>query len=121
MGSKTYQSIGKVLSGRENIILSRDKNFLVAGARVVHSVEEVLGLCTKEEELFIIGGVEIYTLFLPYVEKLYITEVDKVVEAITSFPNLPKWPEDPTGFKQIAVGSWQVDEGERFRFTRWSK
>lgn len=79
MGRNTWQSIGRLLPQRNNIILSRNRNLIVpAEACVVHSIEECLLLAKKllpNEELMIIGGKEIYNLFLPLATKIYLTKV----------------------------------------------
>lgn len=83
MGRKTFESIGKPLPGRRNVILTRDKGFRVEGAEVVHTVEEVL---KRQEDLFIIGGATIYEQFMPYAEKLYITKIEAEFEGDAFFP-----------------------------------
>ncbi|WP_312582972.1 dihydrofolate reductase, partial [Staphylococcus aureus] len=72
LGRKNLESIGRALPGRRNIILTRDKGFSFNGCEIVHSIEDVFELCNSEEEIFIFGGEQIYNLFLPYVEKMYI-------------------------------------------------
>ncbi|EZT93402.1 dihydrofolate reductase, partial [Staphylococcus aureus] len=75
LGRKNLESIGRALPGRRNIILTRDKGFSFNGCEIVHSIEDVFELCNSEEEIFIFGGEQIYNLFLPYVEKMYITKI----------------------------------------------
>jgi len=89
MGDKTYESIGKLLPDRKNIILSLDKNYTVKGAEVRNSLEKVLKEYeNSEEEIFVIGGGIIYKLALPFADKLYITLVeDSPVDADTFFPD----------------------------------
>lgn len=87
MGRKTYLSIGRPLPNRTNVILTRDKHFKVEGCQVVYSIEEVLEL-SKQENLFIIGGAEIYEQFLPYADKLYLTYIRKSFDGDTFFPEL---------------------------------
>jgi len=98
MGRKTYDSIGKPLPKRRNVILTRDKSFAVEGCEVVHSVEEALerfggGSSAADDELFVIGGAEVYSLFLPHADKLYITEIAHRFEADTFLPeiDLSQW------------------------------
>ena len=76
MGRKTFESIGKVLPNRKNIIVTRDKKYKVNNAEIAHSIEEALTLCKKDDEVFIIGGSEIYKQVMSFTDKLYITEVD---------------------------------------------
>jgi len=88
MGRKTFESIGKPLDGRKNIILTRDRGYAKEGCTVVHSIEEALKMIQDEEECFIIGGAEIYSAFLPYTQKLYITYIDHEFEGDTYFPEI---------------------------------
>src|SRR5690554_1978061 len=62
MGRKTFESVGKPLPNRRNIIITRKADYEVSGAEVVHSLEEALNLCNPDEENFIVGGAEIYSL-----------------------------------------------------------
>ncbi|UTI40725.1 dihydrofolate reductase [Niallia sp. RD1] len=93
LGRKNFQSIGKALSKRRNIVISRDRELVFDGCEMAHSLDEVFKLCEKEEEIFIFGGEEIYRIFLPYVEKMYITNIHAEFEGDTFFPNvdLSKW------------------------------
>jgi len=84
MGRKTYESIGKPLPGRENIVLSR-RMPETQGITVIHSLDE-LKEPTDGRDLFVIGGEEIYRLLLPKVQELYVTKVPRVIEGDTSFP-----------------------------------
>lgn len=89
MGRKTFESIGKVLPNRKNIIITRDKKYKIDNAETVHSIEEALTLCKKENEVFVIGGSEIYKQAMSFADKLYITEVeteDKKADAF--FPEI---------------------------------
>src|SRR3989344_3009172 len=76
MGRKTFESIGRPLPNRKNIVITRDKNYLHDGTDVVHSLEEALKLVSKEEkEIFIIGGAEIFRQVMSIADRLYITHV----------------------------------------------
>jgi len=79
MGRKTYDSIGSPLKGRRNIVLSRSTERLVAGATVVASPDEALAAAGRAEEVFVIGGAEVYALFLPMASRLYVTQVSNVL------------------------------------------
>lgn len=94
MGRKTFESIGRPLPNRRNIVITRDADYVKEGIEVMNSMESALALLAQqpEENIFIIGGAEIYKSFMPYVEKLYITHVEsEFPEADTSFPTI-----DPT-------------------------
>jgi len=93
LGRKNYESIGKALCKRRNIVLTKDKNLSFEGCEMAHSINEVFELCKNEEEIFIFGGEEIYKTFLPYVEKMYITNIHEEFEGDTFFPQVDysKW------------------------------
>lgn len=90
MGRKSYESIGRPLPKRTNVIVTRDPFFMASNCLVVHSVEEGLQLAldNNEDEAFIIGGGEIYKLAMPFVDRLYLTEVDLEVEGAVFFPEV---------------------------------
>ena len=90
MGRKSFQSIGKPLPKRTNIIITRDPFFIATGCITTHSIEEALGVAydNGEEEAFIIGGAQIYELSIPYLDKLYYTEIDAEPEGDVFFPEL---------------------------------
>jgi dihydrofolate reductase len=86
MGRKTFESIGKPLPGRENIILTRKEEYQASGCRVVHSTESMSGL--DQGEIFVIGGAEIFKEMLPYADRLYITMIHGSFEGDTFFPEI---------------------------------
>jgi dihydrofolate reductase len=88
MGRKTYESIGRLLPGRRNIIVTRNKTFKIEGAEVVDSIEKALKSAKMEEKVFIIGGAEIYNQSLEHVTELYRTLVKHEFEADTFFPRI---------------------------------
>jgi len=100
LGRKNYDSIPskfKPLPNRTNIVVTRQKNFHAPGCIVVDSVEKGLKIAKEnsEQETFIIGGAEIYKLGLPHADRLYLTEIDAVIEGDTYFPHIDerKWRE----------------------------
>ena len=90
MGRKSYESIGKALPNRRNIIVTRNVEFEAPGCEVVNSVEEAIALCSSESEVFISGGGEIYKAALPLCDRLYITEISQSYEGSTVFPEIDK-------------------------------
>lgn len=88
MGRRTWESIGKPLPGRANIVMTRHGSYAAEGARVVHSREEALAAAGEVRELFVIGGGDIYEQFLPIAARVHLTQVDAVVEGDTRFPVL---------------------------------
>lgn len=117
MGRKTFESIGRPLPNRKNIVLTRDMNFNPEGVTVIHSFDEALALCKAEEDLFIIGGGEIYSLFLPYADYLYITLVDKVIDGDTDFPAYAQQFE----LIKSTAGQTTTEDGHSFAFTIWKR
>ncbi|WP_064091373.1 dihydrofolate reductase [Rossellomorea aquimaris] len=90
MGRKTFDSIGKPLPNRENVILTRNTDFSQRGCIVLHRVEDVLQLAeANERETFIMGGKEVYRQFIPYVDKLYVTVIHNEFEGDTYMPSIP--------------------------------
>ena len=90
MGRKTFDSLPKALPGRKNIVISSNAEYQAQGATVVTSVEEALQIADNEE-IFVIGGGKIYAEFLPYADKLYLTEIDaECDDADTYFPQFNK-------------------------------
>ena len=90
MGRKTYESIGKPLPNRTNIVITRNKNYKAEGCIVAHSLEEALKAAkeNKETEAFIIGGAEIFKEALPIADKIYLTKIHKNFEGDTFFPTI---------------------------------
>ncbi len=121
MGRKTFESIGKVLPNRTHVILTRDHHFNPEGVLVVHSLEEALKFCKEQEaqgkKVFVAGGGEIYSLFLPYADKLYLTFVDKEIEGDTDFPDYEK---DFVLIETIQPKEVAPD-GTTYCFTIWHK
>lgn len=75
MGRKTYQSIGRPLPGRTNIIITRQLDFWADGCKIAHSLHEGIALCPPNDEIFIIGGANIFAQALPYAGKIYLTRI----------------------------------------------
>lgn len=90
MGRKTFESLGRVLPNRKHIIFSQNPDFKVnnENVEVVHSLLQIQDLIEGKEEAFVIGGAMIYNLLMPYVTKMYVTEIDKEFEGDTFFPKI---------------------------------
>lgn len=95
MGRKTYESIGKPLPNRQNIILTNARYLQLPGCDVVHSVNEALDISENAQEIMIIGGGEIYKLFMPLVSTMHITYVHTQLPGDVAFPifNQNEWQE----------------------------
>jgi len=97
MGRKTFESIGKPLSGRTNIVITRQKEFQCCGTTVVHSVEEALLDHENEKEAFVIGGAEIFRQALPFADRIYLTRIEKDFEGDTKLFEI-----DPAVWKETS-------------------
>ena len=85
MGRKTYDSIGRLLPGRENIVITRNSELRIEGATLCSSLDEAINHCKNKnlEEVFIIGGAQIFNEALSKIDKLYLTVIDKDIEGDT--------------------------------------
>ena len=86
MGRKTWQSLGRPLPGRQNIVLTRDTAFEAPGATVIHDVTDLQEMELQSPEVMVIGGAQIYELMLPHMSALYVSEVQGEWPADTYFP-----------------------------------
>jgi dihydrofolate reductase len=93
MGRKTYESIGRPLPGRHNIVLTRNEDFVAEGCTVVHSIGEAKTAVDEEQELMVIGGAYLYEQMLPLADCLYLTYIEAAIGGDTYFPEftLKEW------------------------------
>ncbi|CAH0121411.1 MULTISPECIES: dihydrofolate reductase [unclassified Paenibacillus] len=105
MGRKTFESIGKPLPNRTNVVLTRSRDFRHEGCTIVRSLEEALALAEREP-LMVIGGAEIYRLLLPYADRLLVTEIDHSFAGGDAF--FPEWDEDEWRIVESVPGT--IDE-----------
>ncbi|MCK5893497.1 MAG: dihydrofolate reductase [Endozoicomonadaceae bacterium] len=112
MGRKTFDSLGKPLSGRTNIVITRDGEYQREGVSIVYSLEEAMilaediALINGYEEAMVIGGEQIYRKALPLADRLYLTRIHRSVEGDAFFPKL-----EPSEWKEVACED-RVVEGE---------
>jgi dihydrofolate reductase len=104
MGRKTYESVGKPLPNRRNIIITR-QDIAIEGCEVVNSIKAALELCKTEREVFIVGGAEIYKQSLHLTDRIYLTVVHKQFEGDSFFPEIKK-----TDWVQVSREDHQPDE-----------
>ncbi len=97
MGRKTFESLGRVLPNRKHVVFTQNPNFKVddVNVKIVHSLSDIQEYVEDKNENFVIGGEKIYNLLMPYVNKMYITEIHKDFDGDTFFPNvdLESWKE----------------------------
>ena len=95
MGRKTFESIGRILPNRKHVIFTNNTDFNInnENVEIVHSMLQIQQYIESEEECFVIGGAMIYNLLMPYVTKMYVTQIDEEFEGDTFFPKIDeeKW------------------------------
>ncbi|MBC7803594.1 MAG: dihydrofolate reductase [Candidatus Parcubacteria bacterium] len=116
MGRRTWESLGKPLPGRENIVISRRPGFEAPGASVAASLEAAIALCTGEPVAFVIGGAEIYAIALPIADGVVLTEIHREYEGDTHFPDF-----DRKSWRAVQKETHTSGEGVRFDFVRYEK
>lgn len=111
MGRKTFESIGKPLPNRRNVIVTRDVSYVAEGVEVVHSLTEAIDLFKYDinDEIFVIGGAEIYKQAMDHADRLYITHVDGAFDADAFFP-----PISPAFWKEISHEHHEQNEKNLF-------
>ncbi len=115
MGRKTFQSIGRTLPGRQNVVITRDKTFNADGQydlTVVGSIDEALVKLHSEKEVFILGGGEIYKQSIDSVDTIYITLVHTVIDGDVYFPEI-----DKSKFDLVWEEKHLADEKNKFDYT----
>ncbi|SFT05079.1 dihydrofolate reductase [Sphingobacterium wenxiniae] len=118
MGRKTFESIGKPLPERRNIVITRDQNWLVDDVDVANSIQEVMLYCRDEREIYIIGGANIYEQTLPLAHKVLLTRVHTTIDGDAYFPELPT---DQWELKQQEYHSKDEKHAYDFTFEVWEK
>lgn len=88
MGRKTFESLGRLLPGRQTVIVTRNPDYKVDGAIVVHSLEQAMSVSSADSEAFLIGGAELYQQSLPLAKRLYLTMIDAEFEGDAYFPEI---------------------------------
>ena len=119
MGRKTWDSLPdrfRPLPGRRNIVVTRNPEWVAAGAERVDSIREALVLLVDEEHVYVIGGAEIYAAALPYADEFAITDVDLAVDGDTHFP---AW--ERRAYDLVASEEHVADDGTRFAFTTYRR
>lgn len=87
MGRRTWESIGRLLPGRTTVIVTRQRGYSAPGAKIVHSLDDAIAACGRDEEIFVIGGAELYAQALPRAGRLYLTTVDADIAGDTFMPD----------------------------------
>src|SRR5687768_13592207 len=116
MGRKTWQSIGRPLPGRRNIVVTRNPSFEVVGAETAPDLASALHRVADAPKVFVIGGAELYAAALPLADELVLTEIDADFEADRYFP-----PWDRRRFRQIARADHRSPDGLAYSFVTYTR
>ena len=120
MGRKTFDSLGRALAGRKNIVITRKPDWEAPGAVAVKSIEDALFLAgeTDAKEVMVIGGGEIYKALFPKANRIYLTRVEAEPEADTFFPAI-----DPGQWKLVSQKNYEADEKNdyNYSFQTWER
>lgn len=112
MGRRTFESIGRPLPGRRNMVLSRQTDWTAENVEVVPSVDAAVTLLAGVQQLMVIGGAEVYRQCLPLADKLYITQVHSEIEGDAFFPEL-----DEQDWLQISLDEHYADDTNPFNYS----
>ena len=112
MGRKTWESIGRALPGRQNIVITRQPDFVAEGCDVVSSVDSAIAAAGDADEIMVIGGSQIYDMALPQAGRLYLTRVHAEVEGDTFFPAV-----DESEWQLVSNELHAADERNEFDFS----
>lgn len=116
MGRKTWESLGKALSGRENIVVTRAPGYDAPGASVASSLDGALALCAGEPTVFVIGGGELYSAALPLADGLVLTEIQRDYAGDARFPRF-----DRSAWRETQRKPQTSADGLRFDFVLYEK
>ena len=118
MGRNTYESIGKPLPGRPNIIITRNPDYEVEGAHVVNTVEEAFALATQltspdeDAEIAVIGGAQIFQKVLPVADRIYLTLLNTEMEGDVFFPEFPR-----QDWQEVARENWPATDANPYTWS----
>ena len=116
MGRKTFESIGRPLPGRHNIVLTRDPLWRTTGVDAASSFQVALALASTAPKVFVIGGTQAWTEALPFADELILTEIDADLDGDTFFP-----PWDKTRFKETAREAGSDSSSLRFNYVNYTR
>lgn len=111
MGRKTYDSVGKPLPKRRNIVITQQA-ISIEGCEVVSSIEDALALCAHEDEVFIVGGAQIYRQAIPLTDRIYLTVIDQDFDGDTFFPEL-----NADDWRETERENFEPDEKNKYRYS----
>ncbi len=109
MGRRTYESIGRALPGRLNVVVTRDRSFAAAGVAIAHSLDDALAACGDVPEVMVIGGGALYREAMPRATRIHLTQIHAAIAGDTHFPTL-----DPAVWHETAREERAADEGNAY-------
>jgi dihydrofolate reductase len=112
MGRKAFEAIGRPLPGRHNIVMTRNPSYTASGCSVVHSLEQAIAAAGAVEEIAVIGGEDIYQLFLPITDLIHLTVVHTELDGDTWYPAL-----DESAWRTISQDERPADDKNPYRMT----
>ena len=98
MGRKTFESIGRLLPGRTTVIVTRQRDFVVPGAIIAHSLHDAINATARDEEIFVIGGAELFREALPLADRIHLSVIDAEPQGDTFMPDF-----DMSDWREIAA------------------
>jgi len=116
MGRKTYESLGRLLPGRSTVIVTRNKDYHVDGAIVVHSLQQALAVCQTDTEVFLIGGAELYEIGLQQADKIYLTEIHADFDGDAFLPAI-----DMTCWQETSRNQHKATNGLAFSYVSFER
>ncbi len=118
MGRKTFESVGRPLPNRTNIIVTRQEDYKAEGCIIVNSLEEAIQKASSDGQAFIVGGAEIYKQSLKYANSIELTQIDSEYEGDSYFPEI-----NPENWKLISEENYPADEKNKhnMRFQKYQK
>lgn len=112
MGRKTFESLGKPLTKRRNIVITSRADYKVQGIEVVKSVEDAIRIADKKQENFVVGGANTYEEFLPFADKLYLTLIKAQFKGDTYFPKI-----DDAKWEEVEEENHMTDDEKKIQFS----
>lgn len=112
MGRKTHETIGRPLPGRENVVVTRDTNYVAEGCTVINSLECIYDRFGQHDEIMIMGGAELYKQTIDSVTRIYLTEVQAELDGDTWFPDF-----DRNLWQEVSRENYKADEKNEYDYS----
>ncbi len=116
MGRKTWESLPGLLPGRTSVVITRDPAYRAEGATVVHSLEEALAVSAETDEIFVVGGADLYAQALPRADRLYLTEIQADYAGDARFPAFQR-----DAFREVSREVRRAESGLEYHFVVYDR